>query len=175
MTNEYPYVVIFNVHRKYIDVNREKKCGCEQSESELYFDEYHSSISRFSNEIRTTSNFNGLVLLFDIHGKDNDASDISVGTRNQSTIQPIVKFNPGWGWDYKFGLISLLIKKHYVIYPNSPCQEDDPEFLGGYTVKQHGGWQFEIAKSKRDPGPSQNKLINDLANIIRIFYRHNCT
>jgi hypothetical protein len=174
LTNEYPYVVIFNGHRKYIDVNREKKCGCEQLEAEIYFDEYHSAISQFAQEIRTNNNCKELVLLFDIHGKDNNASDISVGTRNKSTIQPLVRLNPGWGWDYKFGLIYLFIKRGYKMHPSSPCQEDDPEFLGGYTVKEHGGWQFEIAKSKRDPGPGQDKLTNNLADIIRIFYKHNC-
>ena len=123
LTNEYPYVVICNGHRKYIDVNIEKRCGCEQIEAELYFDGYHSAISQFTQEIRTNNTFNGLVLLFDIHGKDNDTSDISIGTCNKSTIQPIVKFYPGWGWDYKFGLISLLIKKDYTIHPSSPCQK----------------------------------------------------
>jgi hypothetical protein len=64
----------------------------------LYFDEYHSTISQFAEEIRTNDTCKGLVLLFDIHGKDNNASDISIGTRNKSTIQPMVRLNPGWGW-----------------------------------------------------------------------------
>ena len=117
LSNEWPYVVKFDVHRECIDVNREKKCGCEVLEAEMYFDAYHSAIAQFVQEIRTNNTCHRLVLLFDIHGKDNDTSDISVGTRNKSTIQPIVKWNPGWGWDYKFGLIYLLIKKHYTISP----------------------------------------------------------
>jgi len=174
LTNEYPYVVMFNGHRKYIDVNREKKCGCEQVEAEMYFDEYHSAVSRFVQEIRSSNNCKELVLLFDIHGKDNNTSDIIIGTRNKSTISSFVRLNPGWGWDYKFGLIYSLIKRGYKTHPSSPCQEDDLEFIGGYTVKQHGGWQFEIAKSKRHPGPGRIKLINDMAHIINMFYRHNC-
>lgn len=173
LTNEWPYVVKFDVHRECIDVNREKKCGCEVLKAKMYFDAYHSAIAQFAQEIRTNNTCHTLVLLFDIHGKDNDTSDISVGTRNKSTIQPIVKWNPGWGWDYKFGLISLLINKLYTISPGSPCQEDDPEFFGGYTVKEHGGWQFEIANSKRQPGDDQNRLIDSLGNIIHKFYKHN--
>jgi hypothetical protein len=86
----------------------------------------------------------------------------------------MVRFNPGWGWDYKFGLISLLRKKDYTLYPSSPCQEDDPELFGGYTAKEHGGWQFEIAKSKRDTESERDKLANVLADSILIFYEHNC-
>ena len=175
LTNGWPYVVKFNGHRKYIDVNREKKCGCEVLEAETFFDAYHSTIAQFSQEIRTDNTCsNGLVFLFDIHGKDNNTSDISIGTHNELTIQPIVKFNPGWGWDYKYGMISLLIKRGYTISPGVPCQKEDPKFRGGYTVKEHGGWQLEIAKSKRDPGREQDKLVNDLAEIIHIFYKHNC-
>ena len=175
LTNEWPYVVKFNVHRECIDANREKKCGCEVVEAEVFHDAYHSAIAGFAQEIRTSNACHKLILLFDIHGKENDtSSDISVGTRNKSTIQPMMKFNPGWGWDYKFGLNSSLIKKDYTISPSTPCQEDDFEFFGGYTVKQHGGWQFEIARSKRSPGPNQDKLINDLADSIHILYQHNC-
>lgn len=175
LTNEWPYVVVFNSHRKYIDANREKKCGCEVSEAELYYDEYHSRIAQFAQEIRTNRICsNRLVFLFDFHGKDDNASDISVGTRNKGTIQQLVEFNPGWGWDYKYGLNSLLIKKGYTISPGSPCEEDDPKFFGGYTVKEHGGWQFEIANSKRKPRSKRETLVNDLAESIRIFYEHNC-
>jgi hypothetical protein len=35
----------------------------------------------------------------------------------------MVKFNPGWGWDYKFGLLELLIKRGYSITPAAPCAE----------------------------------------------------
>ena len=59
----------------------------------------------------------------------------------------MVKFNPGWGWDYKFGLLELLIKRGYSITPGTPCAEDDIRFPGGYTVRTHGGWQFEISFS----------------------------
>ena len=57
---------------------------------------YNSTISQFAEEIRTNDTCKGLVLLFDIHGKDDNASDISIGTRNKSTIQPMVRLNPGW-------------------------------------------------------------------------------
>jgi hypothetical protein len=85
----------------------------------MYFDAYHSAISQFAQEISSNNTCHGLVFLFDIHGKDNNTADISIGTLNESTIQPIVKFNPGWAWDYKFGLISLLIKKRQ--YDPSKC------------------------------------------------------
>lgn len=139
LINEWPYVVKFNVHRECIDVDREKKCGCEVVEAEVFYDAYHSAIAGFTQEIRTSNACHRLILLFDIHGKENaTSSDIIVGTRNKSTIQPMMKFNPGWGEDYKFGLNSSLIKKDYTITPSTPCQEDDLEFFGGYTVKQHG-------------------------------------
>lgn len=174
LTTKYPYVVIFNGLRAHIDVNREKECGYEVPGAEMYFEEYHSAIDRFIQEIKTNNTCKGLVLLFDIHGKDDNTSDISIGTRNERTIRPMKKLNPGWAWDYKFGLIHKLIKKGYKVHPAAPCQKDDPNFRGGYTVKRHGGWQFEIAKSKRDPGTGQVNLINDVATIIKIFHRHNC-
>ena len=112
LTNGDPYRVDFLGDRLCIDVNREKNCGCEVPQAEIYFEDYHSAISQFAQEIRTSNRCgNRLVFLFDIHGKGDNTTDISVGTRNESTIEPLVKFNPGWGWDYKFGLLELLIKK----------------------------------------------------------------
>jgi len=53
-------------------VNREKKCGCEVSQAEMFYDAYHSAIDHFIQEIHTTNKCgNGLVFLFDIHGKNN--------------------------------------------------------------------------------------------------------
>jgi hypothetical protein len=53
----------------------------------------------------------------------------------------MVKFNPGWGWDYKFGLISLLIKKGYTMSPGSPCQEDDGVL---WRIHCKGTWRMAI-------------------------------
>jgi hypothetical protein len=86
----------------------------------------------------------------------------------------MIEFNPGWDWDYKFGLLHLLQKKHYKISPGAPCEDVEPRYFGVYTVKEHGGWQFEIAKSKRDAGDIEDQLIADLAEIIHAFYKHNC-
>jgi len=142
----------------------------------MFYDAYHSAIDHFIQEIHTTNRCgNGLVFLFDIHGKNNNTEYISVSTRNKGTIRHMVNCNPGWGWDYKFGLISLLIKKDYTIIPSSPCQEDDPAYFGGCTVIEHGGWQIEIPRSKRDPGSERDNLINNIAEIIHKFYEHNCS
>jgi N-formylglutamate amidohydrolase len=86
LTNEWPYVIKFNANRKFIDVNREKKCGCEVLEAEMIYDAYHSAIAQFTQEIRTKNSCHRLVLLFDIHGKESNTPDIIVGTRNKSTI-----------------------------------------------------------------------------------------
>jgi hypothetical protein len=175
LTNGDPYRVEFLGDRLYIDVNREKKCGCEVSQAEIHFEAYHSAISQFVQEIRNNNTCgNGLVFLFDIHGKRDNTTDISVGTRDESTIEPMVKFNPGWGWDYKFGLLELLIKRGYSITPGAPCAEDDIRFPGGYTVRRHGGWQIEISLSIRDSPSKRERLVKNLAEIISIFYKHNC-
>jgi hypothetical protein len=107
-------------------------------------------------KIRTTNTCgNGIVFLFDIHGKGDDTTDISVGTRNERTIELMVKFNPGWSWDYKYCLLELLIKRGYSISPGAPCVDDDIKFPGGYTVKTHGGWQFEISFQYVNPNPKE--------------------
>ena len=175
LTNEDPYRVEFLGDRLYIDVNREKICGCEVPQAEMYFEAYHSAISQFTQKIRTTNTCgNGIVFLFDIHGKGDDTTDISIGTRNERTIEPMVKFNPGWGWDYKYGLLELLIKRGYSISPGAPCVDDDIKFPGGYTVKTHGGWQFEISFSIRKSKSKRERLVKNLAEIISVFYKHNC-
>ena len=175
LTNGDPYGVEFLGDRLYIDVNREKQCGCEVPQAEIHFEAYHSAISQFAKEIRTNNTCgNGLVFLFDIHGKGDDTTDISVGTRDERTIKPMVKFNPGWGWDYKYGLLELLIKRGYSISPGAPCVDDDIRFPGGYTVRTHGGWQFEISFSIRNSKSKRERLVKNLAEIISIFYKHNC-
>ena len=116
-------------------MSTEKKCGCEVSQAEMYFEAYHSAISQFTQKIRTTNTYgNGIVFLFDIHGKGDDTTDISVGTRNERTIEFMVKFNPGWGWDYKYGLLELLIKRGYSISPGAPCVDDDIKFPALYII-----------------------------------------
>jgi hypothetical protein len=40
LTKEDPYRVEFLGDRLYIDVNREKKCGCEVPQAEMYFETY---------------------------------------------------------------------------------------------------------------------------------------
>ena len=139
-------------------------------QAEIHFEDYHSAISQFAQEIRTNNRCgNRLVFLFDIHGKGDNTTDISVGTRNESTIEPMVKFNPGWGWDYKFGLLELLIKRGYSITPGAPCAEDDIRFPGGYTVRRHGGWQFEISLSIRDSPSKRERLVKNLGNYFYIL------
>jgi hypothetical protein len=175
LTNGDPYRVEFLGDRLYIDVNREKKCGCEVQPAEIHFEAYHSAISQFAQEIRTNNTCgNRLVFLFDIHGKGDNTTDISVGTRNERTIEPMVKFNPGWGWDYKYGLLELLVKRGYSVSPGAPCMDDDIKFPGGYTVKTHGGWQIEISLSIRESESKRARLVKNLAEIISIFYKHNC-
>lgn len=175
LTNEDPYRVHFTGDRLYLDVNREKRCGCEVAQAEIYYDAYHSAIAQFAQEIRTKNICgNGIVFAFDIHGKDDDMTDVSVGTRNEETIEPVVNFNPGWGWDYKYGLLALLKERGYAISPGSPCEGDDPKFFGGFTVNTHGGWQFEINESIRESKSKRKRFVKDLAEGISIFYKHNC-
>lgn len=175
LTHGKPYRVEFLGDRLYVDVNREKKCGCEVPQAEMHFEAYHSAISQFAREIRAKNTCgNGLVFLFDIHGKGDNTTDISVGTRNERTIEPMVRFNPGWGWDHKYGLLELLKKRGYSIAPGAPCEDDDIKFPGGYTVKTHGGWQIEISFSIRKSKAKRERLVKNLAEIFSIFYKHNC-
>jgi hypothetical protein len=86
----------------------------------------------------------------------------------------MVRFNPGWGWDHKYGLLELLKKIGYSIAPRAPCEDDDIKFPGGYTVKTHGGWQIEISFSIRKSKVKRERLMKNLAEIFSIFYKHNC-
>lgn len=88
-----PYVVIGESHRKYIDYNRDDTItiaggppqneAYEDTDAEVYYDEYHGQIDTYVGAIQSTY---GSGLLIDLHGTTSVSNKILRGTRNGDAI-----------------------------------------------------------------------------------------
>jgi len=64
-----PYVVMLNVSRDKVDVNRPKSCGCESLGAEKIWDEYHNDLQLYINECRAKF---GNCFIVDLHGQNHN-------------------------------------------------------------------------------------------------------
>jgi len=91
-----PYLVLGDVHRKYIDYNRDETAAIggsaneayETSAANTYYDEYHSRLDSYISTIQS-SYTNGL--LIDMHGTGSVPNKIVRGTRNGDAIWDLLR------------------------------------------------------------------------------------
>lgn len=179
---EAPYVVIADFNRDYIDANRgdadfTPNCAYELPNARLYYDEYHSTIRDFIDEIRAENG--GLGLLLDIHGTkgiDSAPADIYLGTDDGKTIKRLLGVDPE-ALGRSGYLSSLLIAAGYDVLPKPPNVSLPPEAQslgGGFTVEVYGSShldgldaiQLEIGKRLRDISEVREQFIDHLAHAI---------
>ncbi|KAI9306652.1 hypothetical protein BJ944DRAFT_159488 [Cunninghamella echinulata] len=74
--NAAPYMVILNVSRKKVDVNRPIDIGTESPEGRIIWNEYHTALR---DTIQTVKNTFSEVLLLDIHGQAHKEGMVELG------------------------------------------------------------------------------------------------
>ena len=174
-TGETPYVVIAAFHRKYIDANRPAACAFKAEAARAYYDEYHTVLRGFVEEVRAENG--GIGLLLDLHGsqrREDAPADIYLGTENGQTITALREV---FGEDVLYrrrGLVGLLEVAGYAMLPGEAGVPEHPEFTGGYTVETYGSHhdggidaiQLEIAAELRTDAMRRAALAADLAAAI---------
>lgn len=189
LTGISPYVVIARFHRRFIDANRRSDCAFTDSDAQRFYDEYHSRISGYINQLLLQNENRGF--LFDIHGfteAEDDNADIALGTANGGTFRP--EFDRA-NIFMQHGLHGLLKWARHLTVPNptvptpvvfqyrvSPVDAAATEIgrlNGGFTVRNYSSAlnciQIEIANTIRDDVEKRNFLIEDLAFAIINFVR----
>lgn len=74
--NQKPYLLINNINRKYLDLNRELKLGTSNQKSELYWYNFHNKLESLIQECK---NKYGYCLLLDVHGNKHTHNIIQLG------------------------------------------------------------------------------------------------
>ena len=157
-----PYSIVNNVHRKYIDLNRNSDQAYENKLMSEYYKEYHKSINYHINDI---INKHGSCLLIDIHGFFSDSIDIVLSTRNNNTLSILGK--------------ELILTNKYSIFNNYVLQGyninlNEP-FYGGYTIKStkektlypyFSSIQVEIGSNIRYDEKKLTQFVNNTASNI---------
>jgi hypothetical protein len=183
--NKGPFVIVENIHRKYVDVNRPHKCAYIAKNAKDYYDLYHTTIVKFIQDINTlcTSN-NALGFLFDIHGTEEEfdyKSDIVVGTNNGKCISTLLKTNANALWDNN-GLIKLLQDRNYDVSPTDNDQMENLMLNECYVITKYGSSkgketlqsiQIGISPSIRRNVIKRKKFERDFADCIMQFISMN--
>ena len=179
LCGKFPGLVIAEYDRKYIDMNRFRKCAYEVQQAQAFYDEYHQHISQHIEAICNRNKDSYIKgWLFDIHGKqDADVpEDIAIGTEDGKTIARLKKINPDALWD-DTGLIKLLQQK-YTTNPKNKSESESSKYNGGYTINEYdcsfdkGGLQriqLEIELRLREKKSERKKFVEHLVNIILLL------
>ena len=123
-----PSILINNIHRKYIDLNRKPNHAYESSGTKRLYNQYYSSLER---EIKRLLKNNDRIYLLDIHGFRNDSIDIVFSTRNNTTINSKDE--------------ELLVKFSDILEYNGYETKLDGLFYGGYLIKNTSN-KFSVNK-----------------------------
>lgn len=167
-----PYVVFANFARDYIDANRSSSplnCAFEDPDAGPFYDEYHSRIRNFVDEIRRDNG--GLGLLFDLHGTKrvaSDPADLYFGTLDGASIVDLTTRDAS-AITRRRSVIGLLREQGYVVSSKNP-----ETIRGGFTLEAYGSAnadgldaiQIEIETTLRTDSSKRDVFIEDLAQAI---------
>ena len=117
-----PYILINDVHRKYVDMNRFYKYAYEEELSKDIYNDFHDILK---NKIQSVLDIYGNVYVFDIHGFSKNNLDIVISTRKHTTVN--VK-------TLDHLLYSSNSFKNNLSKNNFNVNINDP-FYGGYIIK----------------------------------------
>jgi N-formylglutamate amidohydrolase len=165
LTGEFPTVIINNIHRKYLDLNRESNLAYSTTRTKIIYNNYHNIIEKEVNRILIN---NKSVLLLDLHGFLSDTIDISLSTRNHKTLfnknELEIIFNSS------SGIYKTLLNNNFITKVNYP-------FYGGYTIKtisskfnrELSAIQIELGNKIRFDMKEKEKFIKLISKSL-IFY-----
>ena len=141
-----PSLLISNIHRKFVDLNRAEEFGAHDRAGKAFHRQFHQTLE---NEISRLKSEFGWVLLIDIHGQGSIPMDLILGTRRGQTIgrwsEELL-----WGED---GILPHLESLNYSTAP--PTAIAKFRYGGGFIVQHYGadpvveGWQIEHGKALR--------------------------
>jgi N-formylglutamate amidohydrolase len=169
---EAPYVVIANFDRAFIDANRSPECASEDPNAQQFYDEYHTTIRNFVDEIRADNGGRGL--LFDVHGTveiDHDPAEVYLGTLNGKAIASLLS-RDSRAVARRRSLPGLLREAGYTVSVKIP--ETLP---GDFTLETYGSSkangvdsiQIEIESTLRIDNGKRETFIEDLAYALTSF------
>ena len=181
-----PYVVIARFQRRFIDANREARCAFVDADARPFYDEYHSGIAEFTQELLAQNDSRGF--LFDIHGTgviEQDPADLYLGTDNGGTLSTGFPRSRLFERHGLHGLLAAVRRQsltpsgdpifQYVVSPADAAATETPAVNGGFTVENQSDRmncvQIEIAKPIRDDDTLRGFLVEDLAFAIPNFVR----
>jgi N-formylglutamate amidohydrolase len=174
-----PYLVAAQFSRKYIDANRPAPVAYDTPQAKPFYDAYHHSIQRYVAQIKHTYPNGGL--LIDIHGQSTDNDRVYRGTRQGSTVLHLIDRSGCAALTGSNSIVGGLAASGYLVHPvNAPTEcllePEDARYVGGYTVATYGAShdegidaiQLEFGRNLR----IRQKLADDLAQAVAVFYRH---
>ena len=158
-----PYIVLNDLHRKKLDLNRSLiKSNCGDSTTKPYWNLFHEQVNNYRTEIQ---NKFGSGLVIDIHGQSHEEQRIELGYllssselkmdnstinsssfKNESSVRSLLNKNLG---ELKltdllsgeFSIGSLLSQKGYASVPSKEViapKEGELYFSGGYNTAIYG-------------------------------------
>lgn len=160
--NQKPTLIINNIHRKYVDLNREPKYAYESYRGKIIHHNYHYKINR---EVQRLIQKYNKVFIFDIHGFAHNEIDIVLSTRNHKTI---MKSDRDFFFTSKNSIYKNLVNTGFKVQINKP-------FYGGYTIKNIKEKnkdknisliQLELGNEIRFNKSIENKFINLFSTMI---------
>ncbi len=163
-TGKYPYVVIANVSRKYVDFNRKKSYACPKNapNNEYVWEVYHNWIKKAEEFVEKEF---GSGLLLDIHGQAHAVKQVEIGYCLSASELDLLDSQLASDGKYLFdfsmnrlvdnnksgssfvellrgpySLGSLMYKNGLACVPHSenPSPGDLPYFNGGYITYMYG-------------------------------------
>lgn len=178
-----PYIVVNNIDRRRIDMNRPKAndAAYEDPNAETYYDFFHGKASTYVTEVFNT--WGGGILL-DIHGQSQDLDLVYRGTQNGLTVTDMIS---NFGEDALRGPNSIFGQLETLSYDVDPENNEplntNPEttFVGGFDVQTYGSHknpgidaiQIEYGRNFRD---TQNDPLvwqdtaDDLTIAVKAYY-----
>ncbi len=197
-TGKYPYIIILELSRKKLDVNREIKEATQENETAInIYNTYHFTIENFIKEINQKF---GKGLFIDLHGHSHPNSYIEFGYLLSNDIlklsdNEIAKFQKSSSIKNlsltskktfieqlkgESSFSGIMSKKGYKTIPskNIPYALDDKYFKGAYNTKKYGSFNEENVNAVqvelprlgfRDTQTNRQKFAKDFVNSIIEF------
>lgn len=193
LTGKKPYVVVNNLHRKFMDANRIPEEAYEHPGGKEVYDLYHGSLKKAIGAIKRKFKYG---ILMDVHGQTRYPAAVYLGTHHGKTFSALQKKYGPEVLEGKRSIGALLAqygystpgfaKKVSTNWWGKKKQKESRTFilpaksnhwLGGAIVKLHGShtpqgidaMQVEIHTRIRLSKKAREKFSSDMASIIVIF------
>lgn len=134
-TGKAPFVVVAQVSRKYVDINRAEKDAFESPQLREVYEAYHAELAKYCRQVARKW---GGGLLLDLHGQSAKRDSIFRGTRNGATTEMLVKKFGDPALTGPQGFQGLLEAQGFKMVPASDSGKKETSFNGGYIAGTYG-------------------------------------